>query len=126
MNTALILSEDELYGLVASKSCDIPAPLLRLFDEMGVNLNKNRDIVSTLQEKRLAQWDGNSLKIEPLLNLIIDEAMAAQSIHTAKADVYAVECPSMCLLISRYEWAAGTWRIAPFQDMHALLSSLTD
>jgi len=124
MNTALVLSGAEFSGLIASKGCVVTEPLQQLLGEMCVSTSDNTDIVSTLQEKRLAQWDGNVLNVEPLLDLIIEEAAAARSFHEVAPGTYTVECPNMCLLITQYEWAAGMWKIAPFKDINELQSSL--
>jgi len=124
MNTALVLSGAEFAGLIASKGYNVPEPMRQLIDEMCGVSGINEDIASTLQEKRLAQCDGDELKVEPLLDLIMKEAAAATSANKTATGAYAVECPDMCLLISKYEWAAGMWRIAPFKDMPELLSSM--
>ena len=129
MNTALVLSGGEFSGLIASKGCDVSEPMQQLLGVMCGNNCDNTcgntcDIVSTLQEKHLAQWDGCEVKVEPLLDLIAEEAAAAYSFEEVAPGIYAVECPNMCLLVTRYEWAEGMWRIAPFQDMPALLASL--
>jgi len=125
MNTALILTGAEFAGLIASKGYDAPEPMRQLVDEMCAASGENDDIASSLQEKRLAQCESDELKVEPLLDLIIKEAAAAMSANKTATGAYAVECPNMCLLVSRYEWAEGMWRIAPFQDMPELLSSMT-
>jgi len=123
MNTALVISGEEWYGLIALKGRAVPEALQQLIGEMRIDTSNKADIVSTLQEKRLARQVGDVLTMEPLLNLVIEEAISAHSFHKAAPDSFALACPNMSILFTRYEWAAGMWRIAPFKDMHALLSS---
>ena len=124
MNTALVLSGEELSGLITSKGYDVSGPMRELLDIICIKTSDNYNIALTLQEKRLAQSDGDSITVEPLLKLIIEEVVAARSFHEVSPDSFAVECPNMYLHITRYEWAAGMWRVASFQDMPALLASL--
>jgi len=124
MNASLVLSGDELLGLVALKGRAVAEPFQQILEEMRANASGSIDILSALQDRRLAQMDGNALKIEPLLNLIVEEAVAARSAKKEAPGSYSVECPNMCLLVTRYEWAEGMWRITPFKDILALESSL--
>jgi hypothetical protein len=124
MNTSLILSENELHGLIKLQGDNISASLQKLIQEICLNTCDTDDVISTLGEKRLARLDGQSLVLEPLLKLIISEACAATAYYKPSQGLFALECPDMHLLFTRYEWAKNMWRIAPYQDKKRLLLSL--
>ena len=124
MNTALILTDDEFHNLIDLQGDNISTHTKQLVNEMRYKDGDAVDIASSLQEKRLAQWDGETLTLEPLLKLIIDEACKAVSLYHPAQGSYALECPNMHLLFTRYAWAKDTWRIAPYKDAAALFSSM--
>jgi len=124
LNTALILTDVELQNLIGLQGNSISTHIKQLVDEICCKDSDAVDIASSLQEKRLAQWDGHTLTLEPLLKLIIDEACNAVSLYNPAQDSYALECPDMHLLFTRYAWAEDTWRIAPYKDVSALYASM--
>jgi len=124
MNTALILSEDELYGLAILQADGVSETFMQLIGEICLSENDPAGITATLQEKHLAHWDGHSLTLEPLLKLILDEARSAVSLYKPEKDSYALECPDMHLLFTRYEWAKNMWRITPYKDKKTLITSM--
>jgi len=124
LNTALILTDDELHKLIALQGNNISAYTKQLVNDMHYKDSDTVDIASSLQEKRLALWDGETIALEPLLKLIIDEACKAVSLYHPTQDSYALECPNMHLLFTRYAWIKDTWRIAPYKDAAALFSSM--
>jgi hypothetical protein len=126
LNTALILTSDELHGLISLQEGDASVHLHKLIQKIYDKGNGSNDIVATLQEKRLVSWDGHTLSMKPLLRLIINEASTAASFYKPIKDAYALECPNMHLLFTKYQWALDMWRISPFKDKSALLSSLSD
>jgi len=124
MNTSVILSDNEFNGLIELQGVNASAPLQRLIQKICLNACDTTDAISTLGDKRLARLDGQTLILEPLLKLIISEACDAISIYEPAQGLYALECPNMHLLFSKYEWADGMWKIAPYQDKKSLVLSL--
>ena len=124
MNTALILSDKELHGLINLRGDDVSVYINNIIPEICADADVSFNLISMLQEKRLARWDGHSLILVPLLKLILDEACGATSMYEPEPGAFALECPNMHLLFTRYEWAEGVWRIAPFKDKSSLLLSL--
>jgi hypothetical protein len=124
MNTSLILSDNELHGLIVLQGDNTSVPLQSLIQEICPNTCETDDVISALQEKHLARFDGQTLTLEPLLKLVVSEACAAVSFYEPTQDFYALECPNMHLLFSRYEWAENVWRITPYKDKKSLLLSL--
>ena len=88
--------------------------------------NDSVEVVTTLQEKHLARWDGHTLLAEPLLTLMIEEACNLTLLYEPVYDAYALGCPNMHLLITRYQRATDLLRITPCKDKSTLLSSLSD
>jgi len=125
LTTSLILSSDELHGIVEFQGENISEHLCSLIKEICPDDLGNVNIVSSLQEKQLAGWDGQTLTLEPFLKLIINEACNALSLFKPTDDTYALECPDMYLLFSRYKWAENMWKIAPFKDKISLQESFT-
>lgn len=125
MNTALILSYDEWYGLVMTENTEIPEPLSVLLIEMN-NCKNNRksDITASLINKRLARLGNDALILNPLLSLMVSEAQNAQALRELASDTFALSCQKLHILFTRYEWMQGSWRISAFQDMDSLVSSL--
>jgi len=126
LNTALILTSNELYGLIVIQKRDISVHMQKLIQEICEKSNDSVEIIATLQEKHLARWDGHTLLVEPLLTLMIEEACNATLLYEPAQDAYALECPNMHLLFTRYQWATDMWRISPCKDKSTLLSSLSD
>jgi len=124
MNTSLIISESEFQGLINLRSDAVSTHLQQLAGEICIGVDDSVNIVSTLSEKRLASWDGHTLTLEPFLKLIIDEACNAIELYSPEKDSYALECPNMHLLFTRYEWAENVWRIAPYKDKSSLILSV--
>jgi hypothetical protein len=81
-------------------------------------------VVSALEEKHLARFDGQTLTLEPLLKLIVSEACNAISYYEPVKSSCVLECPNMHLLFTQYEWNENMWKIAPYQDKKSLLLSL--
>ena len=124
MNTALILSGKELYELIKLRGDGASVQLQNFIKEICFCAEESVDLVLSLQEKRLARWDGTTLTLEPFLKLLIDEACETTSVYEPVEGAYALECVNMHLLLTRYEWADDIWRIAPHKDKASLLSSL--
>jgi len=125
LNTALILSGNEIKELITLCENDVSMQLRHFVNKTCDEVSSPTDIASALQKKRLARWDGHTLTLEPFLKLIIDEACAATSLYEPTQDSFALECPNMHLHFTRYEWAENKWRIAPFKDRSQLFLSLT-
>ena len=125
MNTALILSAGEWGYLMEIKNNGSSEPIEILNGAIGVMQDCNRlEIVASLQEKRLAVQDGDSLVLEPLLNLVVEEAALSYAIEEISPGAFALRCPNMCLLFMPYEWGEKMWRIAAFRDMGELTDFL--
>jgi len=123
LNTALIISNNELHGLSTLHEGSISEHFLFLINKFHEKADECFNLISILQEKRMARYDGHSLILEPFLKLIITEACAAKSLYEPSQNSYALECPNMHLLFTRYERAENMWRITPYKDNQSLLSS---
>ena len=123
MTTSLILSDNELYGLITLRGDTTSASLQQLIQRICPSTCNTVDVISTLREKRLARVDGQAMTLEPLLKLIVAEACEAISFYEPEQGVYALECPNMHLLFTRYEWIKSMWRITPYKDKKSLLLS---
>ena len=124
MKTSLILSDNELYGLITLRGEGTSASLQHVIQKICPNTCDTVDVVSSLREKRLARLDGQTLTLEPLLNLIVSQACDAISFYEPVQGSYALECPNMQLLFTQYEWNESMWRIEPYKDKKSLLLSL--
>ena len=125
MNTALILSAGEWRYLLELKNRELTEPLKIINDAIAVLPDYSRPgTVEALREKRLAVQDGDSLVLEPLLNLIVEEAALSYAIEEISPGAYALRCPNMFLLFMPYEWGENMWRIAAFRGMVELAEFL--
>ena len=122
--STLIVSEAEwqvLVGLV----CDSPSEALKqLMAKMIESPIKNNDTLQSLIGKRLVRQSGQEMVFEPLVYLLVNEAVAATSFQELKSKTYALICGNICLLFEPYKHAENMWRIVPFQDMEKLLDFL--
>jgi hypothetical protein len=125
MNTALILTKSELCKLLEPAGKVLSAPLAALLEAIGCqNCDHDKDQIQlSLQKKGLVTLDGQALKLAPILNLIVSQALEAIAFKEIFPGTYILECPKMLLLFSKYERAVETWRISPFQDMASLMLS---
>jgi len=124
MNTSLILSSSELSGLAELLGNKASEHFNSILIEICTENYNATDVISNLLEKRLACYEDDTLILEPFLKLIINEAYNAKSLYNPINDSYALICPNMHLLFSRYEWAENFWRIEPYKDKISLISSL--
>ena len=123
MHITLIISVAEWQTIVSLMGVYSSSALEQLHKKMNLGDYEfeTSQVIQSLQDKGLARQEAQGLLLEPLIHLLVKEAMTAETITELRQGTYTLKCPNMYMLFEPYEYAPSMWRIVPLQNMESIL-----